>query len=107
MLPPTCRNPACMNIEVMIVSHGHGTPYNATTPDSWNTFLGTNPSAKISARDCRSSNVICQKKTATQAAISAQVMKGVSRVGFSSEMGIIQGEFAGAAGRRCNLYSTG
>jgi hypothetical protein len=34
-------------------------------------------------------------------------MKGVSRVGFSSEMGIIQGEFAGAAGRRCNLYSTG
>src|SRR5207248_8981981 len=38
--------------------------------------------------------------------INAQVIKGVSRVGFSSEMGIIQGEFGGAAVGSRNLYSS-
>src|SRR5690242_1527633 len=89
MFPPTCRNPPWRNIDVKMVAQP-GIPEGMCAADGPKKFFGTKPSEKISACESRSSKVNSQKKATIQTTISAQVTKGVSRVGFSSEIGIMK-----------------
>src|SRR5258706_8857080 len=92
MLPPRCRKPPCRNIEVIKLSQGHGMPYTVCVTAESKRLRGTKPSEKKSASPSLWLNISCQKKVTMQASMIPQVTIGVSRVGFSSEMGIIGGQ---------------
>src|ERR1017187_1165955 len=96
MLPPRCRNPPWRNIEVISVNQGQEMPNRLAVPAWSKRFFGTKPSAKTSSSSPLSLKESCQKKTAMQPAMIAQVTIGFDSPGFSSEIGIIAclGRFA-------------